>query len=80
MTNGIFHKVFILGNIQSMGVEIQSKRIDCYASSSFSITRQLNANLSTAYLKFAKIVVCFLWLLMLGDCRVTDEALLVETT
>ena len=25
--NGIFHNVFVLGNIQSMGVEIQSKRI-----------------------------------------------------
>ena len=27
VTHRIFHKVFILGNIQSMGVEIQSKRI-----------------------------------------------------
>ena len=27
VTHGIFHKVFVLGNIQSMGVEIQSKRI-----------------------------------------------------
>ena len=27
-----------------------------------------------------KIVVCFLWLLLAGDCRVTDEALLAETT
>ena len=27
-----------------------------------------------------KIVVCFLWLLLPGDCRVTDEALLAETT
>ena len=27
-----------------------------------------------------KIVVCFLWHLMPGDCRVTDEALLAETT
>ena len=27
-----------------------------------------------------KIVVCFLWLLLLGDCRVTNEALLAETT
>ena len=26
-----------------------------------------------------KIVVCFLWLLLPGDCRVTDEALLAET-
>ena len=32
---------------------------------------------STAYLKFAKLQ-CFLWLL--GDYRVTDEALLAETT
>ena len=27
-----------------------------------------------------KIAVCFFWLLLLGDCRVTDEALLAETT
>ena len=27
-----------------------------------------------------KIVVCFLWLSLPGDCRVTDEALLAETT
>ena len=27
-----------------------------------------------------KIVVCFLWLLLPVDCRVTDEALLAETT
>ena len=27
-----------------------------------------------------KIVVCFLGLLLPGDCRVTDEALLAETT
>ena len=27
-----------------------------------------------------KIVACFLWLSLLGDCRVTDEALFAETT
>ena len=27
-----------------------------------------------------KIAVCFLWLLLPGDYRVTDEALLAETT
>ena len=27
-----------------------------------------------------KIAVCFLWLSLQGDCRVTDEALLAETT
>ena len=27
-----------------------------------------------------KIAVCFFWLSLLGDCRVTDEALLAETT
>ena len=27
-----------------------------------------------------KITVCFLWLLLPGDYRVTDEALLAETT
>ena len=27
-----------------------------------------------------KIAVCFLWLSLLGDYRVTDEALLAETT
>ena len=27
-----------------------------------------------------KIVVCFLWLSLPGDCRVTDETLLAETT
>ena len=27
-----------------------------------------------------KIAVCFLWLSLPGDCRVTDEALLDETT
>ena len=27
-----------------------------------------------------KIAVCFLWLLLSGDYRVTDEALLAETT
>ena len=27
-----------------------------------------------------KIVVCFLWLSLPGDCWVTDEALLAETT
>ena len=34
---------------------------------------------STAYLKFAKLQ-CFLWLSLPGDNRVTDEALLAETT
>ena len=29
---------------------------------------------------FRKIAVCFLWLLLPGDYRVTDEALLAETT
>ena len=28
----------------------------------------------------ATIAVCFLWLSLLGECRVTDEALLAETT
>ena len=27
-----------------------------------------------------KIAVCFLWLSLPGDCSVTDEALLAETT
>ena len=27
-----------------------------------------------------KIAVCFLWLSLPGDCRVTDKALLAETT
>ena len=27
-----------------------------------------------------KIAVCFLWLSLPGDCRVTNEALLAETT
>ena len=27
-----------------------------------------------------KIAVCFLWLSLPGDCRVSDEALLAETT
>ena len=27
-----------------------------------------------------KIAVCFLWLSLLGDYRVTDEAILAETT
>ena len=27
-----------------------------------------------------QIAVCFLWLSLSGDCRVTDEALLAETT
>ena len=27
-----------------------------------------------------KLAVCFLWLLLPGDYRVTDEALLAETT
>ena len=27
-----------------------------------------------------KIAVCFLWPSLSGDCRVTDEALLAETT
>ena len=27
-----------------------------------------------------KIAVCFLWLSLSGDCRVTDEDLLAETT
>ena len=30
--------------------------------------------------KLFKIVVCFLWLSLPADCRVTDEALLAETT
>ena len=34
---------------------------------------------STAYLKFAELQ-CFLWLSLPGDYRVTDEALLAETT
>ena len=31
-------------------------------------------------MKNRKIAVCFLWLLLPGDNRVTDEALLAETT
>ena len=34
---------------------------------------------SIAYLKFAELQ-CFLWLSLPGDYRVTDEALLAETT
>ena len=34
---------------------------------------------NVAYLKFANLQ-CFLWLSLLGDYRVTDEALLAETT
>ena len=30
--------------------------------------------------EICKIAVCFLWLLLLGHYRVTDEALLAETT
>ena len=30
--------------------------------------------------EFRKIAVCYLWLSLPGDCRVTDEALLAETT
>ena len=30
--------------------------------------------------EICKIAVCFLWLSLPGDCRVTDEALLAETT
>ena len=30
--------------------------------------------------EFRKITVCFLWLSLPADCRVTDEALLAETT
>ena len=33
-----------------------------------------------AQLQVRKIAVCFLWLSLPGDCRVTDEALLAETT
>ena len=35
---------------------------------------------STAFLKFRKIAVYFLWFSLPGDYRVTDEALLAETT
>ena len=35
---------------------------------------------STACLKFEKNAACFIWLLLPGDYRVTDEALLAETT
>ena len=31
-------------------------------------------------IEIRKIAVCFLWLSLPGDCRVTDEALLAETT
>ena len=30
--------------------------------------------------EFRKIAICFLWLSLPGDYRVTDEALLAETT
>ena len=30
--------------------------------------------------EFRKIAICFLWLSLSGDYRVTDEALLAETT
>ena len=30
--------------------------------------------------EISKIAVCFPWLSLPGDCRVTDEALLAETT
>ena len=43
-------------------------------------THDRQAHESTAYLKFAKIEVCFLWLSLPGHYRVTDEALLAETT
>ena len=35
---------------------------------------------STAYLKFAKLQYASSWLSLPGDYRITDEALLAETT
>ena len=34
---------------------------------------------SDCLFEIRKIAVCFLWLTLPGDCRVTDEALLAET-
>ena len=37
-------------------------------------------SLKTADSQIRKIAICFLWLSLPGDCRVTDKALLAETT
>ena len=36
--------------------------------------------LTDGFFEIRKIAVCFLWLSLPGDFRVTDEALLAETT
>ena len=37
-------------------------------------------NTLNLFIEIRKIAVCFLWLSLPGDCSVTDEALLAETT
>ena len=59
-----------------IGLDSYSRQVFLFIWTSFRFMSVLE---STAYLKFAKLQ-CFLWLSLPGDYRVTDEALLAETT
>ena len=59
-----------------IGLDSYSRQVFIYLD---PILIYMSLSESTAYLKFAKLQ-CFLWLSLPGDYRVTDEALLAETT
>ena len=44
------------------------------------LTERKEIPISITLFEIRKIAVCFLWLSLPGDYRVTDEALLAETT
>ena len=58
------------------GLDSYSRQVFYLFGHHFDLYQSLNRCL----FEIRKIAVCFLWLLLPGDYRVTDEALLAETT
>ena len=52
--------------------------LDSYSRQVFNYLDTILINISLFEIR--KIAVCFLWLSLPSHCRVTDEALLAETT
>ena len=59
-----------------IGLDLYSRQVFIYVDPNLIYTSLL----IDCLFEIRKIVVCFLWLSLPGDYRVTDEALLAETT
>ena len=67
-------------NLKSRRKENSSEILSHGIYQSVSLFLQPIKLLETCLYEIRKIAVCFLWLSLPGDCRVTDVALLAETT